>query len=105
MSHHANALRRRSARMLAMGAAAMSAITLGATMLTTGPASASTASVHSLRASAEPWAKAKTVGFIMVGEETDEGYNQAVYTASLKVKKDLGAEPCDADKRSRWSYL
>jgi basic membrane protein A len=38
----------------------------------------------------EPWAGAKTVGFIMVGEENDEGYNEAVYTASLKVKKDLG---------------
>jgi simple sugar transport system substrate-binding protein/basic membrane protein A len=83
--------------MLAMGAAAMSAVTLGATMLTTGPVSAATASVHSLRATAEPWAKAKTVGFIMVGEETDEGYNQAVYTASLKVKKDLGVTTLLAD--------
>jgi simple sugar transport system substrate-binding protein/basic membrane protein A len=83
--------------MLGIAAATMSAIMLGATMLTTGPASASTASVHSLRASAEPWAKAKTVGFIMVGEETDEGYNQAVYTASLKVKKDLGVTTLLAD--------
>jgi simple sugar transport system substrate-binding protein/basic membrane protein A len=38
----------------------------------------------------EPWAGAKTVGFIMVGEENDEGYNQAVYEASLQVKKALG---------------
>ena len=40
----------------------------------------------------EPWAGAKTVGFIMVGEESDEGYNQAVYEASLTVKKDLGVK-------------
>jgi simple sugar transport system substrate-binding protein/basic membrane protein A len=43
-------------------------------------------------ASAEPWAGAKTVGFIMVGEENDEGYNEAVYTASEQVKKDLGVK-------------
>lgn len=41
------------------------------------------------KATAEPWAKAKTVGFITVGENTDEGYNEAVYTASQKVKSDL----------------
>jgi simple sugar transport system substrate-binding protein/basic membrane protein A len=33
----------------------------------------------------------------MVGEETDEGYNEAVYTASLKVKKDLGVTTLLAD--------
>ena len=38
---------------------------------------------------AEPWAHAKTVGFITVGENTDEGYNEAVYNASQKVKQDL----------------
>jgi simple sugar transport system substrate-binding protein/basic membrane protein A len=40
----------------------------------------------------EPWAGAKTIGFIMVGEETDQGYNQAVYDASQQVKKDLGVQ-------------
>jgi simple sugar transport system substrate-binding protein/basic membrane protein A len=38
---------------------------------------------------AEPWANVKTVGFITVGENNDEGYNEAVYVASQKVKKDL----------------
>jgi simple sugar transport system substrate-binding protein/basic membrane protein A len=40
----------------------------------------------------EPWAGAKTVGFIMVGSESDEGYNQAVYTAAKQVEKDLGVK-------------
>jgi simple sugar transport system substrate-binding protein/basic membrane protein A len=35
---------------------------------------------------------ANKIGFIMVGEENDQGYNQAVYEASLKVKKDLGVQ-------------
>jgi basic membrane protein A and related proteins len=38
---------------------------------------------------AEPWAKATTVGFITVGENTDEGYNEAVYTASETVQSAL----------------
>lgn len=41
-------------------------------------------------ASTEPWAGAKTVGFITVGENTDEGYNEAVYQASLTVAKQMG---------------
>jgi simple sugar transport system substrate-binding protein/basic membrane protein A len=40
----------------------------------------------------EPWANAKTVGFITVGENSDEGYNEAVYKAALKVKADLGVK-------------
>ena len=40
-------------------------------------------------ATTEPWAKATTVGFITVGANTDEGYNEAVYSASLKVASDL----------------
>jgi len=40
----------------------------------------------------EPWAGATTVGFIMVGAENDEGYNQAVYSASLQVKQALGVK-------------
>ena len=40
-------------------------------------------------ATTEPWAKATTVGFITVGANTDEGYNVAVYSASLKVASDL----------------
>jgi basic membrane protein A and related proteins len=35
---------------------------------------------------------ASKVGFIMVGEENDQGYNQAVYEATLKVKKKLGVQ-------------
>jgi basic membrane protein A len=51
-----------------------------------------TAAAHPVAtvAKAEPWAGAKTVGFIMVGSESDEGYNEAVYTASQQVKKALG---------------
>jgi basic membrane protein A and related proteins len=37
----------------------------------------------------EPWAGATTVGFITVGENTDEGYNEAVYVASQEVKSAL----------------
>jgi simple sugar transport system substrate-binding protein/basic membrane protein A len=40
-------------------------------------------------ASGEPWAGATTVGFITVGANTDEGYNEAVYQASLKVASQL----------------
>jgi basic membrane protein A len=43
-----------------------------------------------VRTHTEAWAGAKTVGFITVGENTDEGYNAAVYIASQKVKRDLG---------------
>jgi simple sugar transport system substrate-binding protein/basic membrane protein A len=49
-----------------------------------------TTPAHHAAAHAEPWAGAKTVGFITVGENSDEGYNEAVYTASQKVKADLG---------------
>ena len=56
-----------------------------------GSSSTSTAGSGSSGSSGgEPWAGAKTVGFIMVGEESDQGYNQAVYEASQQVKKDLG---------------
>jgi basic membrane protein A len=81
--------------LLSFGVAALSAVTFGATFLVSGPASAS--STRPVRAAAEPWANAKTVGFIMVGEESDEGYNQAVYEASLKVKKALGVKTLLAD--------
>ncbi len=43
-------------------------------------------------ASKEPWAGATTVGFITVGANTDEGYNEAVYTASETVQKQLGVK-------------
>jgi simple sugar transport system substrate-binding protein/basic membrane protein A len=48
------------------------------------------ASQKARAAAAEPWANAKTVGFITVGSNSDEGYNEAVYQAAMKVKKDLG---------------
>jgi simple sugar transport system substrate-binding protein/basic membrane protein A len=62
-----------------------------ASFSTVGAVSASAHTVgHRAVAHTEPWAGAKTVGFITVGENTDEGYNEAVYTASQKVKSDLG---------------
>ncbi|HET9061345.1 MAG TPA: BMP family ABC transporter substrate-binding protein [Acidimicrobiales bacterium] len=42
-----------------------------------------------LAKTSEPWAGKSTVGFVMVGEETDQGYNQAVYEASKAVASDL----------------
>lgn len=49
------------------------------------------ASSASARATAHtaPGAKATTVGFITVGANTDEGYNEAVYTATEKVASDM----------------
>ncbi len=49
------------------------------------------ASSASARATAHtaPGTKATTVGFITVGANTDEGYNEAVYTASEKVASDM----------------
>ncbi|HVC25409.1 MAG TPA: BMP family ABC transporter substrate-binding protein [Acidimicrobiales bacterium] len=76
-----------------VGAAALAITTAGVAGLGGMAASAAvSARSHAGRAASEPWAHAKTVGFIMVGEESDEGYNEAVYTASLKVKKDLGVK-------------
>jgi hypothetical protein len=63
MFHQGNARMNRRRGLLSFGIAALSAVTFGATFLASGPASAS--STRPLRASAEPWAKAKTVGFIM----------------------------------------
>jgi basic membrane protein A and related proteins len=40
-------------------------------------------------AHAAPGAKATTVGFITVGSNTDEGYNEAVYAASVRVAADM----------------
>jgi basic membrane protein A and related proteins len=80
---------------LAASAGPLIAATLSATALTGAapiPASAS------VRLSArQPWAGAKTVGFIMVGEENDQGYNQAVYEASLGVQKGMGLNVLRAD--------
>jgi basic membrane protein A len=75
--------RRRSAGLLVI-LALTGVVVLGAL------SAASSAAPTATKAAAEPWAGAKTVGFIMVGEESDEGYNQAVYTASQQVKAKLG---------------
>jgi basic membrane protein A len=57
-----------------------------------GSSGSSTAGTSGAASSKEPWAGAKTVGFIMVGSEHDEGYNEAVYKAGLQVEKDLGVK-------------
>jgi simple sugar transport system substrate-binding protein/basic membrane protein A len=70
-----------------LGAVALSAGLLAA--IVPGGAAAATKG-HT--AAAEPWANAGTVGFIMVGSESDEGYNEAVYQAAERVKKQLGVK-------------
>jgi basic membrane protein A len=92
MRHKFNAPRKPTSRWISIGAASVSITALATVSLGTGAASASRAVTKPDAAMAEPWAGAKTVGFIMVGEESDEGYNQAVYEASLQVKKDLGVK-------------
>lgn len=71
---------------------------LGAVALSTGllattiaPGSAAAAKQGHVAVS-EPWAGAGTIGFIMVGSESDEGYNEAVYQAAERVKKQLGVK-------------
>ncbi len=71
-----------------LGAVALS-VGLLATAIVPGGAAAATKG-HT--AAAEPWANAGTVGFIMVGSESDEGYNEAVYQAAERVKKQLGVK-------------
>ncbi|MCU1493980.1 MAG: family transporter substrate-binding protein [Acidimicrobiaceae bacterium] len=89
MQHKLRSARGSARLRISIGAASLAVAALGVAGLGSGAASA-TSSRATSHASAEPWAGAKTVGFIMVGEESDEGYNQAVYAASLRVKKDLG---------------
>ena len=45
-----------------------------------------------VRSHTAPGTKATTVGFITVGSNTDEGYNEAVYQAAERVKKQLGVK-------------
>jgi basic membrane protein A len=71
-----------------LGAVALSAGLLLTAIVPGGAAAATKGHI----ASAEPWAKAGTVGFIMVGSESDEGYNEAVYQAAERVKKQLGVK-------------
>ena len=80
---------RRIARRAAAAALAVLGLVAIAGCGSTSPTSSASAAGTTASGS-EPWAGAKTVGFIMVGEESDQGYNQAVYTASQQVKKDLG---------------
>ncbi len=81
--------RRRAAVPLLAVLAAVVIAGCGSSSSSTGSSSGAGGSSSS-SSSSEPWANAKTVGFIMVGEESDSGYNQAVYEASQQVKKDLG---------------
>jgi simple sugar transport system substrate-binding protein/basic membrane protein A len=93
MHHRHRTERARGARAQARAAAAaaLAVLVTGALAACGSSSSSGTASGSaSSSGSSEPWAGAKSVGFIMVGEESDEGYNQAVYTASQQVKKDLG---------------
>ncbi len=55
-------------------------------------ASSSPAPSSASRSAGPPGKGATTIGFVMVGEENDQGYNQAVYTASQQVKHDLGVK-------------
>jgi basic membrane protein A len=79
--------RSRLARLLG-GAAALAAA--GGVLIASLGSGTATASVKAHVAASEPWAHASTVGFITVGSNSDEGYNEAVYNAAMKVKKDLG---------------
>jgi basic membrane protein A and related proteins len=54
--------------------------------------SASAPRVKMAKAASAVGKGANKIGFIMVGEENDQGYNQAVYEASLLVKKALGVQ-------------
>jgi simple sugar transport system substrate-binding protein/basic membrane protein A len=78
--------KQKSVRALAVGALAAGALA------GCSAANSSSSSGNSGASSAAVSAKGGKIGFVMVGEETDQGYNQAVYTASLKVKKDLGVD-------------
>ncbi len=66
------------------------AAAIGAALIAMGLPGAASAAVKAHSAAAEPWAHAGTVGFITVGSNSDEGYNEAVYQAAMRVKKDLG---------------
>lgn len=80
--------RRRPSYLFSVAAASLATLVPSAVGLVGAPPAAAATPARA----AEPWAGAKTVGFIMVGEESDQGYNQAVYEASLAVQKDLGVK-------------
>ena len=90
MSINRRIMRRPGRYRPSFGATALVLATLGTVCLAGCSSPSASSSTTQISAGSEPWSGAKTVGFIMVGEESDEGYNQAVYQASLTVKKDLG---------------
>jgi basic membrane protein A and related proteins len=75
--------------------AARAAIALAVAGLASACSSASSTSTPAAggSATATPGKGASTIGFVMVGEENDQGYNQAVYTAAEQTAKDLGIKP------------
>lgn len=92
---------RRPARFLG-AAAALTTVTLGlaacgssskaASTATTAAPSVAAQPLTTVAGTTEPWAGATTVGFIMVGEENDQGYNEAVYQAAKTTAADLGVK-------------
>jgi simple sugar transport system substrate-binding protein/basic membrane protein A len=81
--------RRRTARTRLAGLLGVAALSAGVLAVALS-SSVAVAATRAHVAAAEPWANASTVGFITVGSNSDEGYNEAVYQAAMQVKKDLG---------------
>ncbi|HEX3873359.1 MAG TPA: BMP family ABC transporter substrate-binding protein [Solirubrobacteraceae bacterium] len=93
---HASTSAGREARARRLKSHAVRAVAaLAVAGLAAGCSSASSSSAPSTGggSSSAPGKGASTVGFIMVGEENDQGYNQAVYTAAQAASKDLGVKP------------
>ncbi len=81
---------RRGRRRLSLAVVGV-ALTAGIAGISASASSASAPKATKAKAASSAVGKGATkIGFIMVGEENDQGYNQAVYEASLQVKKALG---------------
>ncbi len=80
------------ARQCLAAVAALAVIALSACSSSSSPTAAASGSTLA------PGAKSLTVGFIMVGNRDDYGYNQAVYVASQKIKSSMpGVKVLTAD--------
>ncbi|MCU1488947.1 MAG: family transporter substrate-binding protein, partial [Acidimicrobiaceae bacterium] len=80
-----NRFRRKLAKVMAVGLSTLTVAGLGA-FDPSGASAAPRAKIH-----AEPWKGATKIGFIMVGEESDQGYNQAVYMSAKATAAALKA--------------
>jgi basic membrane protein A and related proteins len=80
-------------RLRSYGIRAAAALAVAGLATACSSASQTTASSTAGGSSGTPGKGATTVGWIMVGEENDQGYNQAVYTAAEATAKDLGVKP------------